>query len=177
MRHRAAERADEQDAAHAHPPGQFEDAVAERAPAQVRLLAEKQHQIGRLVAVENVGRHVDGLDQAVFDLDAGAEQGGELHRAGEVVDVERLRSRSRRPGGRSSRSTSRRTVPVDTSPPSIQPVKASTSVALVERGTVVDAQGVDFGFRHPGIVAGKGDAPQRRPLAIDDIGLCARRRP
>ncbi len=91
MRHRPAEGADEQDAADVGPAGELQHAVAELPPAEVRLLADEEEKVGRRATVERVGRHVEGGDQAVLDLDVRAEQGGQLHRAGEVADVERLR--------------------------------------------------------------------------------------
>ena len=90
MRHRSAERADEQDPLHPHLLRQAKNAIAIRPPVQVRLLADEQHQPGRLVAIERAGRHGDALQHAFFDLDIRPEQGRHFHGTGEVVDVERL---------------------------------------------------------------------------------------
>ena len=48
------------------------------------------HEIGLLMAVEDVRRHVDGAHESVFDLNMRPEQRGHFHRAGEIVEVERF---------------------------------------------------------------------------------------
>ena len=91
MRHGAAKRAHEKNPPHTRRVRQPKDAFTEPPPVDIRLLAHKEDQPGGLVTVEDVRRHPQTLDQAVFDLDVGPEQGRHLHRPRKVVDVERFR--------------------------------------------------------------------------------------
>src|SRR5579875_749878 len=87
MRHRAAERTDKQDAAHANGGNGFEYAIREGGPTQVRLFTHKEDKIRRFVNEKPGRRHLDALDEAVLNLDSRSEQSGQLHRTGEIVQV------------------------------------------------------------------------------------------
>ena len=91
MRHGAAERSHEYDPVDIQSSGQPEDALAEGPPPQVRLLADKQRQVARCMAIDGVRGQFKLPDQPVLDRHRRPKQPGHLHRAGYVVDVKRFR--------------------------------------------------------------------------------------
>jgi len=70
----------------------FATAKMQSANACQRRLApaKEENQVRLRIAVKDVGRHLDFGDQPLSYL-APAEDGGNLHRAGKVVDVKRIR--------------------------------------------------------------------------------------
>src|SRR5208283_3903980 len=88
MWYRAAERTDEQDAPETNLARQLENSVTKGPPVQMWLLAQEKSKAGGFMAVESIARHVEGHDATVLDLDVGAEQCVQFHRAGEVQQVE-----------------------------------------------------------------------------------------
>lgn len=87
----AAERAHEDDAGDVDGFAQGEDGVGEGLPFEIRFCAEEEDEVGGCIDMEDVFGHLGcAADEAVLHLDFGAKDGGDLHGAGEIEDVERI---------------------------------------------------------------------------------------